>query len=480
MERLGDQLAYYVSDNGVVLEHSAGYQSFGMALLTLAFRYARLLDMEIPRSWEAKLARAERFTAHLIRPDGTLPMYGDTGPSAGWERYLPGRPRSLAMRPVESVTWDPVAGYAIVWDGLESWPDARRIRQTVVTFSYFPGHAHKHADELSVLLWAGGQTWWTDVGYWPFDRPERDQAVAWSGSSAPHLADESAESRRIPRALFQGSSPEAVVVDVAREGPDGYRARRQVIHIRPDVWLVVDTVSGAPGRTSVTRWTAGPGVRVQTGPTDGLFVLSTGKSRARLVAGYAGSPGATVRLLRETLGPFMGYRPEAGPGAVAAVEVTQPGGDSWTAAAWRFDEDGTAEPTAAPAMMVWRGPEDWQAVLPGAGGTAMQITRNGPRVSVVGERGSRTTVALEGADASARRGEIIDALRRTAARYPRTPLRLRYREWATFVLLGVLLIQEGLLVGIARRGQALSGRLRPLTLPLWIVGGVLMAVVLGW
>ncbi|MDR7500251.1 MAG: heparinase II/III family protein [Armatimonadota bacterium] len=478
MERLGDQLAYYVSDNGVVLEHSAGYQPFGVALLDLAVRYAGLLDLDIPQSWKEKLARAERFMAQLPRPDGTLPMYGDTGPSAGWERYLPGRPRPLGMRPTESVTWDPVAGYAIWWDGLESWPEARRIRQTVVTFSYFPGHAHKHADELSVLLWAGGQTWWTDVGYWPFDRPERDQAKSWNGSSAPHLADEPAESRRTPRALFHGSSPGAVMVDAAREGPGGYRVRRQVVHVRPDVWLVVDAVSGAPGRASVTRWTAGPGVQVQTGPTDNLFVLSTGKSRARLVAGYAGSPGTTVRLLPKTLGPFMGYRTGAGEGDVSAVEVTQPGEDSWAAVAWLFDEAGTAAPTVAPAMKVWHGSEAWQAIVPGAGGTALEIARNGNRVSIAGARGVSAVVALEESDASARREEIIGALRRTAAKYPRTPLRLRYREWATYTLVGVLLVQEGFLLAVARRG--LAGRLRPLTLPLWVLGGILVALVLGW
>jgi len=483
LERLEDQLAYYVSESGVVLEHSAGYQPFGVALLDLAFRYAGLLDLAVPQPWKEKLARAERFMAQLPRPDGTLPMYGDTGPSAGWERYLPGRPRPLGMRPVESVTWDPVAGYAIWWDGLESWPEARRIRQTVVTFSYFPGHAHKHADELSVLLWAGGQTWWTDVGYWPFDRPERDQATSWNGSSAPHLADESAESRRTPRALFHGSSPDAVVVDVAREGPGGYRVRRQVVHLKPDVWLVIDAVTGAPGRVSVTRWTAGPGVLVQTGRTDGVFVLSTEKSRARLFAGYFGSSGTAVRLLPKTLGPFIGYRTEAGQAGqrdASAVELTQPGDDSWAAAAWLFDGNGTAEPVVAPAMKVWHGPEEWRALLPGAGGSALEITRNGNRVSFASTLGASETVVLEGADASAQREKIIRAFRRTAEEYPRTPLRIRYREWVTYTLVGVLLVQEGFLLAIARRGRGLAGRLRPLALPLWALGGVLMALVLGW
>lgn len=479
MARLGEQLAYYVSDDGVILEHSAGYQFFGVELLRLAFRYARLLDTPIPAAWEQKLLRAARFSSQLPRPDGTLPIYGDTAWGTRWPDFLPGRPGPLPERPAQSIVLDPVGGYAVWWDGLERWPEVRSLRQTLVTFSYFPGHLHKHADELSVLVWAGGQSWWTDAGYRPFDHPERAAVESWNGSSAPHLTDEPAGSDRVARVLVHGTLGTTSVVEVARDGPGPYHVRRQVVHVRPDAWLIIDTVTGAPGRTSVTRWATGRGIAVDEGKTKGPRVLRTQAGPARLFVSYFGSPGMTVRMVPNALGPSLGSGPDAGATTVPGVEVTQPADDSWTATAWLFDEDGTVTPEVQPTMTTWRGPEHWSALLPGRR-MLLRISRQGDSVTVVSSGGLRETVALERVDAAPQRQEILRAFRRTAEKYPRFPLRLRYRLWSTYALVGALLAQEVSLVAIGRRAGRVHGPLRLLTLPLWVAGGIVLAVVLGW
>ena len=57
----------------------------------------------------------------------------------------------------------------------------------MVLWANFVSHAHKHADETSMVVWAGGKSWWENVGYWPYGVEGRSEAESWSGSNAPHL-----------------------------------------------------------------------------------------------------------------------------------------------------------------------------------------------------------------------------------------------------------------------------------------------------
>ena len=44
----------------------------------------------------------------------------------------------------------------------------RKLSQTVdFTWSNFAGHGHKQADEMSLIFWAGGKTWWSNLAIGP-------------------------------------------------------------------------------------------------------------------------------------------------------------------------------------------------------------------------------------------------------------------------------------------------------------------------
>jgi hypothetical protein len=186
----------------------------------------------------------------------------------------------------------------------------------------------------------------------------------------------------------------------------------------------------------------------------------------------------SVRALPSTLGPLGGSGPN-GESTVAGIEVSQPADDSWVATAWLFDQDGTLTPWLQPTMRAWHGPEDWGALMPGDRMT-LEVSRRGDRVTVAVGRQRSETVSLERVDASAQRQEIIRAFSRAKEKYPRFPLRLRYRLWTTYALTGGLIVQELSLLTIRRRAQRLYDRLRVLTMPLWVAGGLALAVVLGW
>src|SRR5207249_3477632 len=124
----------------------------------------------------------------------------------------------------------------------------------VVVWSYFPGHGHKHADELSVSLWAAGQTWWSNAGYWSYDLRGRARAESWSGSNAPHLVTEPANSRRTAQLASSAWSRALAAVHLERRGPGQFRVARQVLHLGSNIWIAVDHGSGAPEEKMRTIW----------------------------------------------------------------------------------------------------------------------------------------------------------------------------------------------------------------------------------
>lgn len=491
MERLGEQMAFYVNGEGVILQHSAGYQFSGIQHLKLVFRQTRMLGLPVPGEWERKYTRALQVAAQLRRPDGSLPIFGDTPWRSRWmepQKDVRDPPRGpaakvvrRAVRPDAPIAWYPQAGYVVWWDGLERWPRLEDLRQTIVAFSFFPGHAHKHADELSVLLWAGGQAWWTSLGYWPYGSRERAQAESWSGSNAPHLIGESKDSQRTPRMLSYGSSERMVMLDVAREGPGAYFARRQVLYLRPNTWLVLDSISGAPKLRSMTRWTTDHGIILRKHEAENRYVLETQNGSSRLFTLFFGSPGLSLRTLPRSLGPFGARSSSSAQPTVPAIEVEQRAHGSWAAAVWVFDENGTlALPGKEQAKMIlWRGPEHWTAMIPSET-TSLEVSRTADRL-VVRERNGRLvgSVVLRSEDVAPQRAEIRRAFLNATGKYPKFSDNFRRRQFGTYLLIMIAGIQELSFLAVARRAQNTYGRLRLLTVLFWIVGAVWLTKVFG-
>jgi hypothetical protein len=310
-ERLQEQLDFYMDNEGVVLEHSPGYQAFGVALLGAAMRALTLLDRPIPAGWWGKYYRARDVYAELRRPDGSLPPIGDTNPGPDPERPITHRgsdgqamplgPKPTVWRPGKGNALYAVAGYAVWWDGLEHWPNAA-MAQTVVAWSYFPGHAHKHADETSVLFWAEGQTWWTNVGPWLYIEG-REEALSWAGSNAPRLAGEWADSRRQARLLQISNDASVRFLELERRVGKS-ALRRQVLHCPPDLWLVLDDfTASAPVEET---WTSFPDVQIESTGTGRAYRLKSRSGKSQLQVYFLGSKGVDCEELSRELPPICG------------------------------------------------------------------------------------------------------------------------------------------------------------------------------
>jgi hypothetical protein len=483
LDRLGDQMPFYVNDEGVVLEHSAAYQEWGLYLMGMACRYLTLLREPIPEDWIQKYKRARSVLSVLRRPDGSLPIFGDTpdsrdelGRSAIGPKVHGGcgpAPSSLSQIPAESFNLYPVAGHAIWWDGLRGWPNQENLSQTVAVWSHFPGQGHKHADEMSVLLWAGGQTWWTNAGYWPYWHARRLEAVSWAGASAPHLANEGYESVRSASLLSYGWSDRLTAIDLERRGPGQYVARRQVMHVKPRAWLVVDHVFGEDTATTRTIWTAPPDVRLSRGPVPGSYLSEAPRTSSVLKTVVVGSPGTSIREFRGSVVPFAGWHVTNGiPTAAPAIVIEQPAKDSWTVVTWMLDDAriDSGESLGSPRVSSWNGPRDWKAEIP-LQGEVLEVKREDDQL-VVSDLRSQLAVAtlplVPAPDVSRQLTRIRDSFAAAAKKYPGYRDLHDRRVKVSWLLLIIFVSQEAFFLGVGRWRASYYGRLRFLNVLGWL------------
>ena len=492
LRRLHDQMTFYINDEGVVLEHSAHYQRFGVHLVGMLFRYLTLTNEPVPPDWENKYERAKEYLGLLRRPDGSLPMYGDThrhgnggGPpvtvvgsngSAGGLAYRTG------WRPGSSTGIYPLAGYSVWWDGLDTWPDSRTLNQTVVAWSYFPGHAHKHADEMSVLLYAGGQTWWTNAGYWSYGTKGRAEAESWNGSNAPHRVGEECESERSTELKYYASAADVLLVDMERRGPREYMARRQVVHVRPNLWIILDYTGGDTNARTTTTWTTDPEVTISDGGIPGAFVLTRENHDIALRAWYMTSEGGPVSRYRGSERPFIGWV-QGSPADALVVE--QSAKNAWAVAVWSLGKAGewSLDRTGGPYMQSWLGPESWTMLLSLQSGDT-SIRRKGGRVYISegSDRPRIRGVQLHGGVAG--RADSYDAIRaeyRNAARRYRPFNDLLSARWkVTYALVCLFVIQEVVVITYRSANGKYYAGLRVLCMGGWMGLIAVWQVIVYW
>ena len=310
LERLNVQLPFYVSVEGVVLEHSAEYHLFGAELLAMAVRLS-VLNGLAPEPVLVDAAKKSRLVLdRLIRPDGTLPLLGNTSaakksamPAIDNDGTAPIRHRLPPYpNPRSGVSLYPVAGYAIWWQAA----DLEKLAQTVVAWAKHDGHGHKHADEGSVLFWSRGVDWITNTGYWPYGWRHEDAAYSWTGSNAPH---QPGEDRLVPRSaqlLKTGDAAGVSFVEIERRNQDGAQFRRQVLQIDAQTLLVMDFAQEVPQGTE-TIWTVDATLQLFPGATDSSFVSTPASDGRQLAISFATHTAAKLEIRRGSEHPFAGW-----------------------------------------------------------------------------------------------------------------------------------------------------------------------------
>lgn len=408
-ERLELQLGFYVSDEGVVLEHSAEYHVFGARLLEMFLRLSRQGGEAPPPGLQAAVANAARFSELLLRPDGSLPLIGNTASTRG--EPLPDR----ALTPENKLF--PLSGYSM-W-----WSTGPRPSQVVIAWAKHDRHGHKHADEPSLHFWSQGEDWLTATGYWPYGERGFIEANGWAGANAPHAIGESAAAPRMPHLLGNGESNGLRLIDIENPRMDGLLIRRQVLQLNPERLVVLDTASGS-NRQLETLWTIDPRLNLKNVASGG-YVSSpsaTGQIFQISLASPDSPPAASI--LHGSWQPFAGWVVvDHNPVQASALRVEQSGNNSVVAALFNVGESELPQPLA---FQIYSDPEHWRMQLGGSGGGEI-LERDGDRVTHTmggANRTVRLTPPAPGLDA--RKAALVAALDVAIGRYP------QWRELGTY------------------------------------------------
>jgi hypothetical protein len=469
-ERLALQMTFFVSSEGLVLEHSPQYHRFGLDLMQRAAQGLQWNALPPVGDLDRALAPARAALERLEQPDGSLPRIGDTGTDTRAKREPAARDgRSADVvgvgLPDGSMVF-PVAGYAI-----HRRPSAQREgkgadSQLTTYWGYFARHGHEVAAEGSVVLWAAGRSWIANTGYWPYGAAGRADSEGWRGSNAPHLRGETPTFDRPQSLAAYGADRDALLLELHRRTLGGQMLAREVVAIDDHRWAVLDHLQGDAGVPVDRLWTFDPGLRVQS---DGQRISAvdpiTGWS---LVVDLLGPQPVAHQVLRASLAPFGGWAVLDGkPAPATSVEVTQPVGTSWTAAVMQLVEPG-AQPAPRPQLR-WDRPQAWVLRLAGTQGEVHEARRADRTLSIesAGYLGRSFMIEPMSASVEMERARLRGAADAALNAYPRFRSYIPYRQRLTGAVAGLALLSLAVV--------ALTARWRRRTL-----GWVVMAVVLGW
>jgi hypothetical protein len=327
---LVDELPRQVFDDGVDFEASAAYHRLVFELFLLPSLYREQRGLTTPPWYRSRLESMARFTACILHPDGTAPLWGDAddaralplgGSALNDHRYVPalvglgGDPSearwllgtdTVAPLPARSSAAFPAGGVYV----LASPDDHVIIDCGPVGLAGRGGHGHN--DCLSFEATLDGRRLVTDSGTFVYTRSpeERNRFRATAAHNTPRIDGE--EQNRLPESLWQlieDARPEVLLVEELRfrGSHTGYRRLSEpvrpvrTIALEPS-WhalLVHDAFDAREPHDAVVPFHLTPGLTVQASENEllaGGFVIRWRGDWECTVETASVSPSYGVRL----------------------------------------------------------------------------------------------------------------------------------------------------------------------------------------
>lgn len=303
LELLDEQAERQVYEDGGYLMHSHSYQRAALQLYLVAASLRRREGGEVPAPWRAAMERSLRFLAAHQNPldgrlpnsgsnDGALPAILSTCDHSDFRPFL--QALSLAARGERlygAGPWDEEAAWLLGPGSLEA--PLRELPLASVSFpvsgyhvlrGHAPGtltsfrcgtlrHRFAQIDMLHVDVFWRGENVLVDGGTYLYNGPPAWNAHFTGGASHNTVTvdgrDQMVHHRRFKllywtraRLLrFEDLGAYAVVEgehDGFRRHPGGCVHRRAVLHVKDDLWIVLDRISGAGRHAARLHWLAGP------------------------------------------------------------------------------------------------------------------------------------------------------------------------------------------------------------------------------
>jgi len=334
LQILWDEVERQVCVDGVHAERAPLYHRRVMSALLEMLVLLENNDLPVPEKVISRVERMLDFDMNITKPDGTIPLFGDSALTEIQARFSNrgggailfrrvgldgGSPdedmawllggRKLGQRPIEVVSDRrlisrsfPRGGYFVMRGG--TGEQGLYLAFDCGPFGYEFGPIHGHADALSFDLYAYGRTLITDCGVYSYHLGEdwrnyfrgtrahntlvvdgKDQSVLLKSGRVYRMAQARLH-QWVSNAYFD-------LVDGTHDGYGRLRApvihRRKIFFVKPEYWIVVDLLTGQQARHHLEQYFH---LMPQAVP-----ILDQATKTARVE--YAGTPVMTVAPLRD-------------------------------------------------------------------------------------------------------------------------------------------------------------------------------------
>lgn len=276
---------------------------------------ARNLKLPVGQDVEERVKKAIEYIMYSTMPDGDLPAWGDTNPPTNgkalllrgaklWDRkdmLWVGSERKDGSPPAETSYQFPESGYFIM---RSDWrPDG----------AYLALHnglstSHGHADANSIVLAWDGEVMLVDPGVYVYGTPE--SAILSSTRSHSTVQVDASDTHQRNGENVWKSTPEfdyLKATNAGYRGADDVRHTREIVFVKPDYWVVRDSVTGSSTRKLDSRFVCMPSK--MTVSEDGRRAVARFESGRTLTILTAGKPYSALTVDEGKLATWSDLKP---------------------------------------------------------------------------------------------------------------------------------------------------------------------------
>lgn len=320
-----------VYPDGVQIELSSGYHHVSQANFLAVYKIARLNDVALPGDFLKRLEKMYDFDVYGAGPERALPGVQDGGyfevrrTLEEAATLFPDRQDFLwyatngqkGQPPAETSHAFPYAGYYVMRSGWE--PDARWLWFDGGPF----GYGHQHEDKLEIMLSAYGKRFLVDPGNYTYERSKWRSYFIDSPSHNVVLVDGQSQHRRgHPREEYVVKEPLAHVwiskpaydyveaafdEDFGGSVKRGVSQTRAVLFIKPDLWVMLDTLTSNDGKPHTYDALFHFDGKVNFSGVR-LMTQDSGEPNLEIVA--RPDPGLTLKIVEGQEEPVQGWLPK--------------------------------------------------------------------------------------------------------------------------------------------------------------------------
>ncbi|MBG0917834.1 alginate lyase family protein [Exiguobacterium sp. SRB7LM] len=302
--RLDKQIRHSITSDAVHLEHSPGYQSYMYHVLDRFLIWAEANRFSLPSSM-ARVEQMPKQLTYMIKPNGTLPIFGDT---SGVRRntsiipHIEDFPELVfALTQGKEGTRPPVTAkrisnqYSFMREYWASPPRAFNQATQVMMTAGYHSSAHKHADDLSIDLYGLGRDFIIETGRYGYtNRPERQRVFGVDAHNTVHRDGANLDLRSTMRGksnikTVQNLGSTLLTIGESQLIGNGATHRRTLVYDREQTLIVYDRISSPATTKFVQRFHL----------AEGLKLLQSSMATQNVV--YGDTNGRTIQLMQLNL-----------------------------------------------------------------------------------------------------------------------------------------------------------------------------------